>query len=143
MQRGDQRNEIQVAAALAVPVDGPLHMDAPGAHGRECVRHRERAVVVGVNAKRGVELRTHVADSLPDHIGQLAPVGIAQHDTVRPGFGRRGERRHGVARVQAIAVEKVFGIVDNLSTFTLQITHRVADHAQIFFQRRTQHLGDV
>src|SRR5207237_1450343 len=88
LQRGDERNEIQVAAALAVAVDGSLHMAAPGAHRRQGVRHGQAAVVVGVNAEGSAEPGADVPYALLYDIGELPAVAIAQDEAVRARTGR-------------------------------------------------------
>jgi len=47
----DDRTQVRVAAALAVPINGALHLDAALAHGRQRVSHSAFAVVMGMDAE--------------------------------------------------------------------------------------------
>jgi len=89
LQGRDEGDQVEVAAALAVPVDRALDVDAPRTHRRQRVRHGEATVVVGMNTERRAELRAHVAHALLDNGGQLSPVRVAQDDAVRAGARRR------------------------------------------------------
>src|SRR5438876_6341034 len=51
LQCGDQLDQVQVAATLAVSVDGSLDVDAASLDGGEGVRERQTAVVVRVNTQ--------------------------------------------------------------------------------------------
>ncbi len=46
------RDQVRVPAALALAVDGSLHLRAAGLHGGQRVGHRQLAVVVGVDPER-------------------------------------------------------------------------------------------
>ena len=55
LQIGDDRNQIGVAAALAVAVHAALHVRAAGFDGGDRVGHRDVGVVVRVDAEHAVE----------------------------------------------------------------------------------------
>src|SRR2546426_1668900 len=77
LQRGDEGDQIHVTAALAVAVDRSLHVHAAGLDRRKGVREREPRVVMRVDPERRGNPRAHVAHSLLDDLGELAPVGVA------------------------------------------------------------------
>src|SRR5207249_9446085 len=104
LERRDEGDQVEVAAALPVPIDRALDVDASRAHRRQRVRHREAAVVVRVNAERRTELRPDVAHPLFHYFRELPSVRVAQDDAVRAGAGRRPQRGEGIVRVQAVAV---------------------------------------
>src|SRR5216117_4246535 len=64
LERRDEGDQVEVAAALAVPIDRALDVDAPRAYRRQRVRHGKAAVVVGMNPEQRTELRTYVAHTL-------------------------------------------------------------------------------
>src|SRR5207244_3434298 len=63
LQRGDQLDQVQVPATLAVSVDGPLDVDAAGLDGGEGVRERQTAVVVRVNTQGRRDAVPHLPDA--------------------------------------------------------------------------------
>ena len=48
-------------------------------------------------------------------VGQAAAVRVAEDDQVRPAFPGGGERGQRVPGIVLVAVEKVFGVVDDLA----------------------------
>src|SRR5207253_1758318 len=89
LERRDEGDEVEVAAALAVPIDRALDVDASRAHRRQRVRHGKAAVVVRVNAEWCTELRLDVAHTLLHDFRELPSVRVAQDDTVRARASRR------------------------------------------------------
>ena len=57
LQVGRDRDEVGVAGALAVAVDGALHVGGPGSHGGDGVGGRAAGVVVAVRADPGAASR--------------------------------------------------------------------------------------
>ncbi len=139
LQVGDERHQVHVAAALAVAVDRSLHVDAPGAHRGKRVRHGESGVVVRVDPEGRGDVRAHLADPLLDDLGQFAAVGVAQHDAVGAGIGRRAHRGVGISDVEPTGVEKVLGVVDDFPPQALQVGDAVADHPQVLVPVGLEH----
>ncbi|MNC32709.1 hypothetical protein D3C76_667600 [compost metagenome] len=53
LQGRDNGAQVGISAALTVAVDRTLYLPRTCADGTECIRHRELAVVMGMNAERG------------------------------------------------------------------------------------------
>ena len=78
-----------------------------------------------------------------DFLRQTTAVGIAQHDAIRARFFRRlpgGQRVFGLVFV---AVESMFGVVDDDFAVVFEKLDRVADHREIFIRRGAEHFRDV
>ena len=84
-QRGDQRNQIGVAAALAQSVQRALNMPRPRPHRRQRIGDRVLGVVMGVDAQmRAGHMLRHFAHDTLDLVGQRSPIGVAEHHPARP-----------------------------------------------------------
>ena len=108
----DDRREVAVAGALAVPVDRALHLHRATAHAGERVRDTRAAVVVQMD--RDADVAPEVGDDLAhdpfDVVRERAAVRVAQHQPARARLRRafeHAQRELGVARV---AVEEVLGV---------------------------------
>ena len=69
---------------------------------------------------------------------QTTAVRVAQHDKIRAGFFRRAPGVERVFGVELVAVERVFGVVDDELAVVFEKFHGVADHREIFFGRAAQ-----
>ena len=142
---GDDGDEVGVAAALAVAVDGALHVAHALGHRGESIRHRTLGVIVDVDAQRAGRLHhlLHGTEDLDDLVRHAAAVGVAEDEAVR---ARRLRRPQGGQRVLAIpleAVEEVLGVVDDLLEVLVEVGDRVADHGEVFLERGAERRGDV
>ena len=135
----DQRHQVEVAAALAVAVDRPLHLHAARPHRGERVGHREPRVVVRMDAERHRQAPAQLQDPLGHDLGQLPAVGVAEDDRVGAGFLRRVERRERVPAVEPPAVEEVLRVVHHLPSEALEPRDALPDHPQVLLPRRLQH----
>ena len=117
LQRGQDRGQVGVAAALAVAVDA-----CPGPGGRPLrtaaseLATRALGVVVGVDADLDLArpaASTTAAVAVGDLVGQAAAVGVAEGDVLGAGLDRRAQAFERVAGVVAVAVEEVLGVVDD------------------------------
>ena len=70
-------------------------------------------------------------------------IGIAQDDPVSSRRFRFFDSLEGVLRIILVAVEKMFGIKENLITMFFQIGDALKDHAQIFIQTGGQGIFHV
>src|SRR6266851_2784053 len=142
---GDDRDEVGVAAALAVTVDRPLHVADALTHRGQRGRHRALGIVVHVDAERG--LRLHRALDLLDDGGDLVrqapPVGVAEHEAVGPRGLRGAQRPHRVLRVALEAVEEVLGVVDDLLEVLEEVRDRIRDHGHVLLERGAERRGHV
>ena len=77
-QIGDDRDQIGVAAALAIAVHAALHVRAAGFDGGDGIGHRHIAIVVGMDADDAVEALADFRDDFHDAMRQVAAVGVAQ-----------------------------------------------------------------
>src|SRR6266850_606734 len=144
-QVGDDRDEVGVAAALAVAVERPLHVADALIHRGQRGRHRALGVVVHVDAERG--LRLHRALDLLDDRGdfprQAPSVGVAEHEAVGPRGLRGQQRPHRVVRVALVAVEEVLGVVDDLLEVLEEVCDRIRDHGHVLLERGAERRGHV
>ena len=114
-QRGDDGDEVGVAAALTQSVERALDLPRAGAHGGKRIGDGVLGVVVGVDAEmRAGHVPRHVCHDLGDLMRKRAAVGVAQHHPARPGLVRRGGHRQGVVAVALVAVEEVLAVEHRL-----------------------------
>ena len=145
LQVGDDREQVGVAHALADAVHGTLHLRGAGAHGRERVGHRATGVVVAVDAESLAREGSDCGcDDLLHFEGQRAAVGLAKIHRIGTRLHGRPHAGQGIVAICFEAVEVVLGIEHHMPASRLQVGHRLADHAQVLFERRLQralHLG--
>ena len=143
LEIGDDHRQVGVAAALAVAVDRALHVARAGAHRGQGVGHAAARVVVRVDAERVGHRARHLGHDALDVPGHVAAVGLAQRHDLGAAADGGAQRLERVARVRAIAVEEVLGVVDDALLFAAQERDRVFDHAQVLVERGAQDLGHV
>ena len=141
----DDRREVAVTGALAVPVDGALHLFGAAADAGERVGDARTGVVVQVDRDFHVvaEVRDDFAHDALDLVGQGTAVGVAQDEmgrTLRRGFFEHAERE---LRVALVAVEEMLGVEEHLHSGVAQELDRVPHHGDTFVQRRAECFGDV
>ncbi len=115
LQGRDDRDQVRVAAPLAVAVHRPLHQPRARLYRHERVRHAAARVVVGVDADldRVAELGHHARRGRA-HVGrQRRAVRVAQRHVLGAGLGGRAHAAQGVVGVVAEGVEEVLGVVDH------------------------------
>ncbi len=88
--------QVGVAGALAVAVDGALHVARAGPHGGDGVGGGAAGVVVAVRAHAGTGGGDDVGDDVLDLVREHAAVGVAQHDHLGARLVRGAD--HGRAR---------------------------------------------
>ena len=140
LQGGQDRGQVGVAGPLADAVHRALHEVRALLDGGQRVRDRALQVVVGVDTDRDVERLDHRPGRLGDLGGQAGAVRVAERDVLGAGLRGRLEALEGVARVVAVAVEEVLGVVDHPLARLHQVGDRVADHRQVLL---AAHLGDL
>jgi hypothetical protein len=130
LQRGQDRGQVGVAAALAIAVDAALHEAGAGFDRGERVGDRALGIVVGVDADldRVAETGAHGRRRLADEGRQAAAVGVAEGDVLGPGLGRRPHTLERVCGVVAVAVEEVLGVEDRPLAPGAEEGDRVGDH---------------
>jgi len=143
LQGRDDRDEVGVAAALAVSVERALDVPGAGLDGGETRGDGAVAVVVGVHADGDGDARDDVAHGVVHERGQRRPVGIAQTDDVRAGLGGGADAAQGVRGVVAVGVEEVLGVVDDALALRDEEAHRLVDHAQVLVAAHAQDLRQM
>ena len=140
---GDDAGQIAIAGAFAVAVDGALHVDGAGFQGGQRVRDPQAAVVVGVDADPAIQFADGGPGDGGDLVRQAAAVGIAQHHKIGAGLFRGLPGGEGVFGVQLVAVETMFGVINDELAVVFEEFDGVGDHGQVFLRRATQDFPDV
>ena len=136
-------DEITVAGALAVAVDGALHLRRAGVHGNQRIGHAEADVVVGVNADVAGKFLARGGGDGGHFARQRTAVRVTQHHKIRPGLLRRKPCCHRIFGVVLVAVERVLCVVDDFLPLLFQEPNRVGDHRQILLRSGAQYLFHV
>jgi hypothetical protein len=115
LERRKDRDQVRVAAPLAVAVHRPLHQARPGFHRGERVGHRALGVVVGVDTDLcPIPQRLDHSGGRLRHLGrQAGAVGVAEGDVLGAGRDRRPQAVERVAGILTPGVEEVLGVVDD------------------------------
>ena len=135
--------EVAVPNALAVSVDGALHLHRAGVHGGERIGHADAAVVVRVDADGLAERGDDIAGRALDELGQTPAIRLAEHDEIGTRVVRRLHGFQRIRRIFPVAVEKVLGVIEHLAALRLEVTHGVGDHREVFLERDLEDLGDM
>ena len=132
LQVRDDRDQVRVAAALAVAVHRAL--DHHGALGdpRQRVRDGALGVVVGVDPQRGMRQRPpHHVHRLRDLVRQRGAVGVAHRQVLGARVQRGAQTLDRVRGIVAVAVEEVLRVVDHALPARHQERDGLADHRQV------------
>ena len=114
LERRDDADEVGVAAALAVAVDGALHLAGAGLDRHQAVGHGAVAVVVGVDADDGTGRAAATSRTTSaTNGGRLAPLVSHRQTTAAPASAAARRAAQRVVRVVALGVEEVLGVVDH------------------------------
>ena len=141
----DDRGEVAVPGALAVPVDRALHLLGTAADTGERVGDPTAGVVVEVHAD------AHVGPDVVDdraHRGfdverQAPAVGVAEDEAVHALLGRALEHPQAELRVRPEPVEEVLGVEEDLEPEALQVGDRVRHHRHALVERGAERLRHV
>ena len=114
LQVGNDRNEVEVAAAFAEAVDGSLNLAHAHLNGGHGIRDRKLPIVVAVDSQRRFDHPIHVGERLPNIAGQSTAVGVAQNDPVGAAILSSLETFQRIIRVCAKAIEEVFRVKHHL-----------------------------
>ena len=141
----DDGDEVGVAAALAVAVDGALDVVHPFGHRGQRVGDGALGVVVHVDAERRLCLHVllDLADDLRDLVRQPSAIGVAEDEAVRARGLCRPEGGQSIVAVLLEAVEEVLGVVDDLLEVLEEIDDGVADHGDVLVEGGPERVGDV
>ena len=113
LEGGDEGGKVGVPAPLPEAQKRPLHLGGARLDRQDGVRLSAAGIIVAVDAEVPLHRRPDRLDGIPDLPGQGPAVGVAEHQTVRPGPAGRLEHRHGIVSVLAVAVKKVFRVEKN------------------------------
>ena len=127
MQVGNERTEIEIAAALAEPIDRPLNLAHSHLHSRHGVGHRQLPIIVTVDTQRLGNDTLKAGNRLGNIAGKTAAVGIAQNDAIGAAFFCRLEALQGVPGVRAVTVEKMFRVKNHFVHPLLHESDRVSN----------------
>lgn len=143
LQRGDDREEVGVADALAVAVRGALDVRGARVDGGQGVGDGAAGVVLGVDAQAGAGVGEDGRDDR-GHLGrQHAAVGVAEDDHVGAGLVGGAYDRLRVLGVGPVPVEEVLAVDEDAAALGDQVGDGVADHLQVLFERGAQGELDV
>ena len=138
LQAGNDTGHVAIARAFAVAVHRGLHMARTGFDRSQRVRHAKADVVVRVDAHAAVEPADGGLRDGRNFTRQTAAVRVTQHHHVRTRLLGGLPGGDGVFRVELVAVEAMLGVVDDELPVVLEVTHGVADHAEVFVRRAAQ-----
>ena len=144
---GDDANQVGVAAALAVAVDGALYVGTTVSDRLQRVCNASVAVVVGVDAEGDASgARQYLIDCvhyLGYFPGECAAVGVTEDDAVGAAGNCPFEGSQRVFGVLLVAVEEMLGIVNHFASVAGEIGYGLANHAQILCGRRLKDVAHV
>src|SRR6266702_1949567 len=121
LHRRDNRAEIGVAAALAETVDGALYLDDALFDRDHGVGYRTFAIVMGVNAERGLDMLLNRLDDFGDLERHRSAVGVTQYDAVHVCIFRGLESLDRVIGIGLVAVKEMLRIIENFRSMFFQI----------------------
>ena len=115
LQVRDDRDQVRVAAALAVAVHRALHHHGALGDGGQRVGHRALRVVVRVDAQRGAPAAPPARPARPRPPGAAATRRSCRTSSGsrRPPASAAPQALDRIARIVAVAVEEVLGVVDD------------------------------
>ena len=143
LEVGDDRDQVGVAAALAVAVGAALDMRESLVDRGQRIGHRQFGIVMRVDPQNAVEVLAHVGADFREPAGEHPAVGIAQAQNVGAGFLRGFERAQGEIAIGAIAVEEMLGVVDHFLAVVLEVLHGVGDDLEVLALLDSQGAMDV
>ena len=143
LEVGHHRDQVGVARALAVPVDGALHVGRAGLDRGQGVGDGAAGVVVAVDADPDPRRLDDVVDHVADPAGEHPAVGVAQGEHRGTRVVRRPQHLECVVTVVAVAVEEVLGVEEHLLALRAQVLDGVADHREVLLERGAQGQLDV
>ena len=72
------------------------------------------------------------ADGGGDFGGEATAIGIAEDEVVGSCFGGSFESAEGVIGIGGVAIEEVFGVIDDFASLFFEDGDGVGDHAKVF-----------
>ena len=145
----DKGEDVGVAGAFPVAVHAALDLHRSGFDGSHRVRHGTPRVIVGMNPDFNllevvfIQVGAGFSDSRADGRGQVAPIGVTQHDGFRPRLPGGLQHFQPVLGIVSQAVKVMFSVQEHPPTCLDQELHRVAHHRQVFLTGGFQGISDV
>src|SRR5947209_299270 len=102
-------------------------------HSHQSIGDGQFRVIVAVNTKYSVKTRPNLTDNLYQALGERTAIGVTQAKHVGPGAFRcfqSSERKGGVS---VVTIEKMLGVVDDLSAVGAQVRHGFRNNAHVLF----------
>ena len=111
--------------------------------GDQRIRDGQFAIVVDMNADGNLQFLADGVDRRGNLFGQSPAIGIAEHNRTGPRILSRHDGLQSKVRIRSIAVEEMFGVVQDFASFRFQERDGIADHRQVFGFVNVQHLENV
>ena len=143
LQRRNDRREVAISHAFTVAVDGSLNLTGTGFDGGESVCDAESAVIVGMDADRAFEIGDHGRGDAVNFAGKSSAVCVAENEQVGSGIPRGAQCFQGILGVVLVAVEKMFGVVEDFAAVFFEMGHRVGDHGEVLLGSDIENLCDM
>ena len=145
LQVGDERHQVDVAAALAVAVDRALHLHAAGPHRRQRVRDRQRRRRCACGCRAGslepiCGQRMLAHDLLRQRTSSGSAPPLVSHSTMQsaPASAAAVKRLERVLGDRACSRRRSARRRRSPLAALLEVGHAVADHAQVLLARRSR-----
>ena len=75
--------------------------------------------------------------------GQGSAICVAENEQIGTGIPRGAECLQGILGIVLVAVEKMFGVVEDFATVFFKMCHRVGDHGEVFLRSYIENLCDM
>ncbi len=144
-ERRDDRTEVCVSTPFTIAVCRPLNVHSARSEAGQCAGHGEAAIVVGVDAdvvldsKLGVDVR----HDLRNVLGKGAAVCVTEDQR----FGTRAcggpEAIHRICRVCPVAIEEVFGVVEDSLSVLPKKRDGIRNHLEVLCERHAKHISNL
>ena len=135
--------QVRIATHVSIAVRRALHMSRPRLDGGQATGHGDIRAIVRVYAHLARHFLDGGAYDLRNAGGHGAAVRIAKDNAVRAGRGGGLQTLNRVISIRLETVEEVLGVEKDLPAGILQMANRIADHREIFLERRLEDVGDV
>ncbi len=142
---GDDGDEVAVAGALAVAVDGALHLRGAGRRTPASALATAQPVSFWVWMPTGDASKCDATSPTMRCTSWGSEPPLVSHSTRQsaPSVAAASSTRRVNSGLRLVAVEEVLGVEEHPQARGLQELDRVADHGHALVERGAQRLGDV
>ncbi len=131
LERGDDAEQVGVAATLAVAVGRALHVGRPDVDRGERVGHRAQAVSLWAWMPTRRPVPTTAPTMSASRYGSMPPLVSQSTSTSAPASAATVSTLHRVHRIREVAVEEVLGVQEHPLSFGREVRDAVADHREV------------